>query len=408
EDFLARSNYVFSEDFIYCNILNRQIEQYENSELLTVTFAFRSKVDVDENEFAKTLEFSLTKRNLELLKIIPFTPETMLYFIVQICSVSIVGAGGLGLLIVNIFAAGCSSVFHSLAVGLLQVVDIYPDVYAWYEYNTDDKIAVAVDSAVSTFLIVFSAIKVICFIVTLFLLFAKDKVDNNEDKCLGKTFSIIVENNLINFALGLIQKFLLYFYMGRNMIPGSAVTNAFWLSLLANLILFAAKIIEFFAGFCFPKCGCDECLKFHKEHKKLESARGKCSKFMGGVFLVMQLLAVICAALEFTQAHIIENCVEINVDTTISDDKSAFCKSLPLDHSWYRRRVQETGFCIENELIGSAQDFKTVVYPFRSGCSNMIEQSFIACTAFSLVLALLVAVTTQFGHRPKYFSRQNS
>jgi len=31
EEFLDRSNYVFSEDFIYCNILNRQIERYENS-----------------------------------------------------------------------------------------------------------------------------------------------------------------------------------------------------------------------------------------------------------------------------------------------------------------------------------------------------------------------------------------
>ena len=77
----------------------------------------------------------------------------MAYFIVQVCSVSIVGAGGLGLLIANLLTAGFSSVFHSFAMGLLQVVDIYPDIYAWYEYNTDDKIAVAVDPAVSTFLI---------------------------------------------------------------------------------------------------------------------------------------------------------------------------------------------------------------------------------------------------------------
>lgn len=33
--------------------------------------------------------------------------------------------------------------------------------------------------------------------VTLFLLFAKEKVDNNEDKCLGKSFSLIVENKLL-------------------------------------------------------------------------------------------------------------------------------------------------------------------------------------------------------------------
>lgn len=38
EEFLDRSNYVFSEDFIYCNILNRQIEQYENS--VRILFAF--------------------------------------------------------------------------------------------------------------------------------------------------------------------------------------------------------------------------------------------------------------------------------------------------------------------------------------------------------------------------------
>ena len=31
EDFADRSSYVFSEDFVYCNILNRQIEKYENS-----------------------------------------------------------------------------------------------------------------------------------------------------------------------------------------------------------------------------------------------------------------------------------------------------------------------------------------------------------------------------------------
>ena len=122
-------------------------------ELLTVTFAFRSKVDIDEDEFAKTLEFALNKRNLALLKIIPYSPETMLYFVVQVCFVSIVGAGGLGLLIVNLLAAGCSTMFHSFAMGLLQVVDIYPDVYSWYEYNTDDKVAVAVNSAVSVFLI---------------------------------------------------------------------------------------------------------------------------------------------------------------------------------------------------------------------------------------------------------------
>ena len=121
--------------------------------LLTVTFAFRSKVEIDEEEFSATLEFALNKRNLELLKIIPYTPETMVYFIVQICTVAIVGAGGLGLLIGNIIAGGCSTIFHSLMMGVLQVVDIYPDVYAWYEYNTDDKIAVAVNSYVSIFLI---------------------------------------------------------------------------------------------------------------------------------------------------------------------------------------------------------------------------------------------------------------
>ena len=42
------------------------------------------------------------------------------------------------------------------------------------------------------------------------------------------------------------------------MIPGSQVTNAFYVSLVSNLILYAAQIIEFFAVFLFPKCGCDK------------------------------------------------------------------------------------------------------------------------------------------------------
>ena len=48
------------------------------------------------------------------------------------------------------------------------------------------------------------------------------------------------------------------------MIPGSQVTNAFWVSLVSNLILYAAQIIEFFAGLLFPKCGCDQVnVKYH-------------------------------------------------------------------------------------------------------------------------------------------------
>ena len=67
--------------------------------------------------------------------------------------------------------------------------------------------------------------KVINFMVTLFLLFSKDKVDNNEDKCLGKSFSIIVENNLIMFSLGMIQKFLLYFYVRFQKVSGKKLTK---------------------------------------------------------------------------------------------------------------------------------------------------------------------------------------
>ena len=129
-------SFTFVGDFIYCNLLNRQLFLTETEELLTVTFSLRSKIDVEEQMFSDNLETVLRERKLELLNIIPYSPATKAYFAAQLVAVVTVIMGGTALIIGNVWKEGWSTLFHSLLMGLLQVFDIYP-VYCKSLYTTD-------------------------------------------------------------------------------------------------------------------------------------------------------------------------------------------------------------------------------------------------------------------------------
>ena len=152
--------------------------------------------------------------SLNLIKMIPYDPDTTFYFWTQQCFLIATLSCSLAFVIVNSKFSGKLSIFSALIFALIPIIEILPPVFVWYEYNTVSTLAVDPVHWVSISLIICASMKLLSHMITIFLLMRTEK--SGEIKMLTKLFKLIVEHKILDsFFLKAFEVMLVYFYFSR-------------------------------------------------------------------------------------------------------------------------------------------------------------------------------------------------
>ncbi|CAG5109851.1 Oidioi.mRNA.OKI2018_I69.chr2.g4331.t1.cds [Oikopleura dioica] len=295
--------------------------------IVILTVRLITKTKLDKKGFAKKAEEGMRNRGLILIKMIPYDPDTTLYFWTQQCFLIATISCSLAFVIINAKFNGKLSILSSMIFALIPIIEILPPVFVWYEYNTVSNLAVDPVQWVSISLIVSASLKLLNHVITIFLLMRTEK--SGERSMLTKIFKIIVEHKILHsFFLKAFEVMLVYFYFSRFLVHGSPVSNSTYISLLCSFVTYLPKMIKVMMQVLnkLLKTGCvKENIDF-AENQKVIQQKGSdyaWAPIAQGALTVLLTVSkfsiVLCVFVIYVNDYIIDFCIEVDQKHKMND-----------------------------------------------------------------------------------------
>jgi len=114
---------------------------------------------------------------------------------------------------------------------------LYPTIYVWYDYNTNDNLATDADSVVSGIIIILGIAKVIFYFVSMVFILLRTK-DRESQVKFQKMYKAVIEFDVLPFLFcDVFHSGLVYFYFSRYIIPGREVSGGGFISAILMILM---------------------------------------------------------------------------------------------------------------------------------------------------------------------------
>ena len=127
----------------------------------------------------------------------------------------------------------------------LPIIDMYPAVYVWYEYNTNPNLVSDRSETVSKTILLFVGFKVILYVISVLCVTWKESLEKKatKSKSYKLLYKLVVQYKPLYAVFNGIQLCFVYFYFSRYIIPGREIPLSIFINSLFFIFLHLPKLI---------------------------------------------------------------------------------------------------------------------------------------------------------------------